>query len=206
MASRRASVTTTAPALSSPRAEPRTPGGLTSPIGRGNATAFSLVELSIVLVILGLLVGGILAGQSLIRASEIRSMATDVTNYAVAIQTFRDKYMALPGDMPNAVAFWGAADGAGAGMTAACATTDSRTLADPRATCNGNGDGRVDYVTQSEETKRAWQHLANAGLISGRYSGTMIGGFRVAGVDIPALRVGKGNGISYDWFGTSHRP
>ena len=59
---------------------------------------FSLVELSIVLVILGLLTGGILAGQSLIRAAELRSISTDYSRYIAAVQAFRDKYFALPGD------------------------------------------------------------------------------------------------------------
>lgn len=67
---------------------------------------FSLVELSIVLVILGLLTGGILAGQSLIRASELRSVSTELQRYSSAIYSFRDQYMALPGDMLNATSFW----------------------------------------------------------------------------------------------------
>ena len=70
--------------------------------------AFSLVELSIVLVILGLLVGGILTGQSLIRAAELRSVTTEFSQYQTAVMTFRDKYFAIPGDMKNARDFWGA--------------------------------------------------------------------------------------------------
>ena len=76
--------------------------------------AFSLVELSIVLVILGLLVGGVLSGQSLIRAAQLRSVTTQFANYRAAVFTFRDKYFALPGDMANASAFWGSAGGTGA--------------------------------------------------------------------------------------------
>ena len=68
---------------------------------------FSLVELSIVLVILGLLTGGILTGQSLIRAAELRSVTTEFQKYQTAMMTFRDRYMALPGDMRNATAFLG---------------------------------------------------------------------------------------------------
>jgi prepilin-type N-terminal cleavage/methylation domain-containing protein len=69
---------------------------------------FSLVELSIVLVILGLLVGGVLSGQNLIRASELRKYITLQNQYRTAISAFRDKYFALPGDMTNATAFWSA--------------------------------------------------------------------------------------------------
>lgn len=53
-----------------------------------------------------------MAGQSLIRAAELRSVPTDAARYLTAINSFRDKYFALPGDMANAVKFWGAQAGA----------------------------------------------------------------------------------------------
>jgi len=65
-------------------------------------SAFTLVELSIVLVILGLLVGGTLTGQSLIHAAELRSVVKDYEKYKTAMHVFEDKYFALPGDMTNA--------------------------------------------------------------------------------------------------------
>ena len=84
-------------------------------------SGFTLVELSIVLVILGLLVGGVLAGQSLIHAAELRAISTELTNYKTAIGAFRDKYLAIPGDMNNAVKFWGAQAGSTAdGTDATC--------------------------------------------------------------------------------------
>ena len=58
--------------------------------------AFSLVELSIVLVILGLLAGGVLSGQALIRAAELRSVTADYQRYTAAIMVFRDKYFSFP--------------------------------------------------------------------------------------------------------------
>ncbi len=131
-------------------------------------TAFSLVELSIVLVILGLLTGGILAGRSLIRASELRAVGTEYQRYVTATHAFKDKYFALPGDMPNAVAFWGAqAGGTANGQDATCAALT--TAATGVATCNGNGNGLVNDGTY--EMFRYWQHLANAGLIEGQYGG-----------------------------------
>ncbi len=132
---------------------------------------FSLVELSIVLVILGLLVGGVLSGRSLIRAAELRSISTQYNQFYTATKTFRDKYFALPGDMNNATQFWGIAGGTGSDATCkTTASTDSRT-------CNGNGDGAIDdgfsfgFWAGSQERMRFWQHLANAQLIEGRYSG-----------------------------------
>jgi prepilin-type N-terminal cleavage/methylation domain-containing protein len=128
---------------------------------------FSLVELSIVLVILGLLVGGILSGQSLIRASELRGVSTDVQRITAAVMTFRDKYIALPGDMINASAYWSAQ--ANGGKAAACGDTESS----GKATCDGNGDGEIDNPQTDGvwEKLRAWQHLANAGLMEGSYRG-----------------------------------
>lgn len=132
---------------------------------------FSLVELSIVLVILGLLTGGILAGQSLIRAAELRAVTTEYQRYVTATQTFRDKYMAIPGDMRNAVRFWGAQEGgASDGVDSICSALT--TAATGTATCNGNGDGNIGPVNSVNfENYRFWQHLANAGLIEGSYSG-----------------------------------
>ena len=75
---------------------------------RHTQLAFSLVELSIVLVILGLLVGGILSGQSLIRAATLRSFVKQHEQHYTAVMSFRDKYSQLPGDMNNATQFWGA--------------------------------------------------------------------------------------------------
>ncbi len=113
---------------------------------------FSLVELSIVLVILGLLTGGILAGQSLIRASELRAVTTEYQRYVAATNTFRDKYFALPGDIANASSIWS-------------------TLA---AGNNGNGDGNLDKsaaVSTTGEIFQFWNELALAGLVEGKYTG-----------------------------------
>lgn len=140
--------------------------------------AFSLIELSIVLVILGLLTGGILAGQSLVRAAEIRNASGEYSRMMTALHTFRDKYMALPGDMPNATQFWGIADGTGKDW--ACGSTKSTSS----TTCDGNGNGRIENSCDAPESipgecstwpvyeeLRVWQHLANAGLINGQYTG-----------------------------------
>ncbi len=128
--------------------------------------AFSLVELSIVLVILGLLTGGVLAGQSLIKAAELRSIGTEYSRYATAAKTFRDKYSALPGDMSNATDFWGA--------IASCPASGT---SNPSGTCNGNGDGMIGPSTSAidvEERFRFWHHLVLASLIEGNYSGTSV--------------------------------
>lgn len=133
-------------------------------------SGFSLVELSIVLVILGLLTGGILAGQTLIRAAELRAVSTEFQRHSTAVSTFRDKYLALPGDMLNASQFWGALDGNDG------SSWDCRGESSALPTCNGDGDGRIEFVdainAQTHENFLFWKHLANAGLIEGNYSGS----------------------------------
>lgn len=143
---------------------------------------FSLVELSIVLVILGLLTGGILGGQSLIRAAEMRSVRTEHSRHVTALQTFRDKYFAVPGDMNNATAFWGKDN-------TNCAA-QSGTAATP-GTCNGNGDGGVSwgYSVDNGEKHRFWQQLSLAGIIEGNYPGTSTATTVVIGTDAPRSKL-----------------
>lgn len=153
---------------------------------------FSLVELSIVLVILGLLTGGILTGQSLIRASELRSYSTDTQRIQSAVNVFREKYFAIPGDFKDATKFWGSAGGTGS--DAACQDTASTSA----ATCDGDGDGYARNSSLSgvthDERFRFWQHLANAGLIEGSYTGTTDGAtgtfIVTAGKNTPAMKGG----------------
>lgn len=159
--------------------------------------AFSLVELSIVLVILGLLVGGILAGQSLIRAAEVRAYGAFADQTRTATMAFRDKYFGLPGDLRNATNFWGVLAGDGANAT--CQNTEATGL----PTCNGDGDNIITSSTLSavafDERFRYWQHLANAGLIAGQFTGrtdsATSGSYVItAGKNSPRLS----NGNTYD--------
>lgn len=152
--------------------------------------AFSLVELSIVLVILGLLVGGVLSGQSLIRAAELRAVSTEYMRYVTAVQSFRDKYFAIPGDMTTATQFWGAADGS-TGNTPACITA----VGVGTQTCNGSGNGALNVPAYSNEPFRFWQHLANAGLIEGSLAGVQGAGGStdaIPGYNVPVSKLGGG--------------
>jgi prepilin-type N-terminal cleavage/methylation domain-containing protein len=163
---------------------------------------FSLIELSIVLVILGLLTGGILTGQNLIRAAELRSVTTEFQNYQTAVMTFRDKYFALPGDMPNATDFWGSAGGSGALGDGCEAGANSGT-----ATCNSDGNGIVTTRGTSADSEfnepfMFWQHLVNAGLIEGSYTGKAGAGgvgHHVIGENAPASKFGSAGWTSSWW-------
>jgi len=155
--------------------------------------AFSLLELSIVLVIIGLIAGGIVAGAAMIRAAELRAIITEVDQYKIATNTFRDKYLGLPGDLRNATAFWGEADA----DPATCQTT----AATGTETCNGTGDGKVATVnpgTQHYERFRFWQQLANAELVSGTFTGVAGSngtGDADPGINVPNSKI-NGAGIN----------
>lgn len=122
---------------------------------------FSLVELSIVLVILGLLTGGILGGQSLIKAAELRAITTEFQTWQTAVNTFKQKYFQYPGDFTKATQFWGADT---------CPPAVGSTLT---ATCNGDGDGVMAQHDAASQVEHYlfWQHLMKAGLIEGAYTG-----------------------------------
>ena len=157
-------------------------------------SAFSLVELSIVLVILGLLVGGVLSGQSLIHAAQLRAVSTEFTRYSTAALAFRDKYFQNPGDINNATAFWGSMTG--------CAS-NTVTVGTGTQTCNGSGQGGIGVGDNSSQATNEsilfWQHLTNAGLIEGSYTGVATGSYwnnitPTFGVNAPASKYGANTG------------
>jgi hypothetical protein len=157
---------------------------------------FSLFEMAIVIIIIGFIVGGVVVGQSLIRASELRAVMTEVGAMTKAIKLFQDKYQALPGDMSNAQTMWDVDPNGCPNGTAGSTTKTSKT-------CNGNGDGRISILnadigaapTEYTETYRAWQQLSDAGMIEGRYTGvTGSGGAydAVISQNVPASRLSGG--------------
>jgi prepilin-type N-terminal cleavage/methylation domain-containing protein len=112
---------------------------------------FTLVELSIVLVIIGLLIGGIIAGSDLINVAAHRRVISEIQRYDTAVNLFRTTYSSLPGDMPNAKQTFGDD----------CLAT----------VCDGDGDHLIEYADASpyegdkEEGPLAWLHLSLAKLI-----------------------------------------
>ncbi len=177
---------------------PPPPRKLNSTISCNEArNGFSLVELSIVLLIIGMLVSGVLVGRDMIRAAELRSITTQADQIYVSINLFKDKYMSLPGDMTNATEFWGAADGNdGLGNDCRDATSVGTT------TCNGNDNDWLDgdappysmaLAHEAPEWFHSWVHLKNAGLIQGSYTGIRTQDPRQAtpGVNIPQGKNGK---------------
>ena len=133
---------------------------------------FTLIEMSITLAIIALLVGGIMAGKSMIDNSKLRSVAINANIYMQAMEKFRNKYNALAGDMISATQIWGRADGNAAVSSNCASPATDISLILPHATCNGNGDGFIAVNTaENYEIFRAWQQLKNEGLITGNLNG-----------------------------------
>jgi prepilin-type N-terminal cleavage/methylation domain-containing protein len=114
-------------------------------------SGFTLVELAIVLMIIGLLIGGILKGQELITNARITSAGAQIQGYEAAVITFQDSYGALPGDITN---------------------PSTRIPNCTASGCNiaGDGNGRIgqtDGWGVSAENNNFWVHMAKANLISG---------------------------------------
>ena len=165
-------------------------------------SGFSLLELSIVIAILGLLAGGTMVGFELMRAASLRTVMAEMVQYEAAVVTFRDKYSAYPGDMPNATDKWGIAGGT-TGSEAACQNTASYPPANSNvaATCNGNGDGKIMTSTtvQFDETVRAWQHLKNAELVEGIFAGT-VNGMAQGDLLTKIVKPSRRQGVAYQFF------
>ena len=147
---------------------------------RANAqSGVTLVELSIVLTIIALLIGAAVTGASMMKAMELRSLMSEYQKFQVGVNTFKTKYNSLPGDYANAVALWGMAPttAAPAASDTACAALTSTSPSEGSRTCNGNNSGTIDA---GYEEYRAWQHLANAQMLDGNFTG--VGATTTAGV------------------------
>lgn len=108
---------------------------------RRHQSGFTLIEIAIVLVIIGLLLGGILKGQELITSARVRNLVSQIDGTKAAFFGFQDRYRALPGDFNLAA------------------------TQVPNATQNGNGDGQI----LGTESIALWDHLSHAGFINGTY-------------------------------------
>lgn len=136
---------------------------------RNANSGFTMMEITIVLAIIGLVMGGIMSGMNMMKSSRLRGIITQTTSYTNAMEQFKDQYGEMPGDFTQAQRIWGKADTSNANVDVSCiaATADYSATYSGRATCNGNGNGQI----LQNEAFRAWQHMANAGLIEGNYSG-----------------------------------
>jgi prepilin-type N-terminal cleavage/methylation domain-containing protein len=115
-----------------------------------NQSGFTLIEIAIVLVIIGLLLGGVLKGQELINSAKVKNLAGDFKNIPVFIYGYQDKFRALPGDDTSASTH----------VATSGITID-----------NGDGDGIIEGAwnssTTTDESVNFWQHVRLANLAPG---------------------------------------
>lgn len=113
---------------------------------------FTLVEIAIVLVIIGLLLGGILKGQEMIVQAKIKNAMADFSGISAAYHGYQDRYRKIPGDDDGAAGRW---------------TT-------PTAATSGDGNGVVASLyntgTATDESRLWWDHLRRAGFVAGNGS------------------------------------
>lgn len=112
---------------------------------------FTLVEIAIVLVIIGLLLGGILKGQEMITQARIKNIVNDFNGVTAAYFAYQDRYKAIPGDDSNAPTRW-----AGPNAPAASGTAG-----------NGTIEGTYNSATAGDESRLFWHHLRLAGFVPG---------------------------------------
>jgi len=142
--------------------------------------AFTLIELSIVLIIISLIVGGVVSGKSLIKSAELKSIISEFNGYLTAYNNFLIQYDDIPGDMNNASEYW------------------------PGVAADGNGNKKISYIN-GEEAVNAWHHLSLAGLVNG----TFVGGnssytwSSELGITVPAAKM-KGRGWALVDTGVLH--
>jgi len=112
---------------------------------------FTLVEIAIVLVIVGLLIGGVLKGQEMITNAKLKRIESDNAGIAAAMFSYQDRYLQLPGDDINA-------------------DTRFTMFAAQAATINGDSDGSISGAwigVANTETSNFWKHLRASGLVPG---------------------------------------
>jgi prepilin-type N-terminal cleavage/methylation domain-containing protein len=122
---------------------------------KSKQSGFTLIEIAIVLVIIGLLLGGVMKGQELINSARVKNLATDFRNIPVFVYGYQDKFRALPGDDMSASTHLSAS-----GVN----------IVDAASSVGGSGtiNGKWDATGGSNsESQIFWQHVRLAGLAPG---------------------------------------
>jgi prepilin-type N-terminal cleavage/methylation domain-containing protein len=122
-----------------------------------NVSAFTLIELSIVLVVIGLIVGGVVGGKSLIKSARLSKVVSGFSTLKTAINTFELQYDSLPGDMPDAYDYFQGKIGC----------NNNTFIQSESIGCNGNGDGKINWSWGApREIRGSYMHLVHGDMLS----------------------------------------
>lgn len=127
-----------------------------------NESGFTLVELAIALMIIGLLIGGVLKGIELVENARVTQVMRNVKGYETAVTAFQSMYVAMPGDINNPSARLPSCDAVNHAVCANAGNGNGMV-----GTSNTTGATAPDPVAIDEENRNFWLHLAVTGLISG---------------------------------------
>ena len=136
---------------------------------RNKQSGFTLVEIAIVLVIIGLLLGGVLKGQELINSAKIKNVANDLNGIAAGVYAYQDRYKTFPGDDKNAKSRWTTSqNGNGDGVVGGDPSAVPAVLA---SSVNYNADPGTTVGATTPELLLFWQHMRLAGFVAGATTG-----------------------------------
>ncbi len=125
-------------------------------------SGFTLVEIAIVLVIIGLLLGGVLKGQELVNSAKVKNLVNDFRSAAAFVYAYQDRFRALPGDDAAA----------STNIAGSNATTPEVAATATKNVGNGRINGNWNSTATSDESYLFWQHVRLAGLASGNSTPT----------------------------------
>lgn len=134
-----------------------------------SSRGFSLIELSIVLVIIGMMVGAVVGGRALVRQAELQAVIKEINGFKTIWNTFKMQYAAWPGDFKEASSYWSGAH-------------------------NGDGNSNMLNTIPYNEQFQAWEHLSLAEMLPGTYTGRETSdNYARVGVNSPPSKIKGGS-------------
>lgn len=148
------------------------------------SNGYTLVEMAVVVVIIGLIIIGLIGSRSLVENARKNALIKDISQIDSSINAFQLRYEFLPGDFNNASAYWPNCD-------------------TPATDCNGDGDEKIE--NEASEDMRAWQHLALSEIYKGSFTGEGDGGaaIRTIGINIPKSNFSEEVGYNFEYWTNS---